>query len=70
METIESERNRPATVIRAQVAVRCRALNLTPERQAEAENEALDLYWKRARSIAMCVATGVRKAHELAKVQA
>ncbi len=63
---MDSEANRPATIIRAAIATRCRALNLTPEQQAEAENAGLDIWWKRARSIAFCVSVGVHKAHNLA----
>jgi len=68
--TMSSLRNHPAEVIRSQIAVRCNALGLTREQRNEAENEGLEVYWKRARSIAHCVMIGTRKAHELAKVQA
>jgi hypothetical protein len=69
MTTMDSPENTPAAVIRSQISVRCRALKLSPEHQAEAENAGLDEWWKRARSIAYSVATGTRKAQELAKVK-
>ena len=68
--TMESLRNHPAEVIRAQISVRCNALGLTREQRNECENVGLEPYWRWARSIAWCTAAGVRKAHELAKVQA
>jgi hypothetical protein len=67
MTTMDSPENTPAAVIRAQIAVRCRALGLSSEHQLWAENEGLDCWWRHARSIAYCVAAGVRRAQELAK---
>jgi len=64
---MDSPENTPAAVIRSQISVRCRALKLSPEHQAEAENAGLDQWWRNARSIAYCVALGVRKAQELSK---